>query len=68
MEILDKLSKSKFRSKFHLSDKDRKYIKDKGIDTIESHARDFVDKKLKIKLHNDAKQTPIVNFLIILHV
>lgn len=30
--VLDKLSKSKFRSGFHLKDKDVLYIKDKGID------------------------------------
>jgi len=29
-----RLKKSKFRSRFHLSDSDRKYIADKGMETI----------------------------------
>jgi hypothetical protein len=58
MNILDNLSKSKFRSKFHLSQKDKGYINDKGLEKIESHARDFVNKNLKIKLVKDGKQTP----------
>ena len=32
--VLDRLSKSKFRSGFHLKDKDMLYIKDKGVDKI----------------------------------
>jgi len=55
---LSKLSQSKFRSKFHLSEKDKQYVRDKGIDVIRKHAEDFVNKKLKVKLKNDGKQTP----------
>ena len=33
-DIFERLSKSKFRSRFHLKDKDKKYIEEKGIDTI----------------------------------
>ena len=55
---LSKLSQSKFRSKFHLSEKDKQYVRDKGIDIIQKHAEDFVNKKLKIKLEKDGKQTP----------
>ncbi|MDY5230984.1 MAG: DUF4186 family protein, partial [Eubacteriales bacterium] len=40
-EALNKLKKSKFRSKFHLSDKDKKYIDDKGLEVIRRHAEDF---------------------------
>lgn len=36
--VLDRLSKSKFRSGFHLKDKDMLYIKDKGVDKIREHA------------------------------
>ena len=32
--VLYNLSKSNFRSKFHLKDKDKKYVKDKGIDLV----------------------------------
>ena len=41
--ILDRLSKSKFRSRFHLKDKDKQYIEEKGIDTIKKHADDFIN-------------------------
>lgn len=58
MEILNRLAKSKFRSKFHLSDKDKKYVELKGLDTIKKHAEDFIEKRLKIKPKNDGKQTP----------
>ena len=59
-EILEKLSKSKFRSSFHLKDKDKLYIKEKGIDKIKSHAYDFINKRLAPKvIINDGKQTPM---------
>lgn len=56
---LNSLSKSKFRSSFHLKDKDKKYVKNKGIDKIRSHANDFINSKLAIRLENDGKQTPM---------
>lgn len=59
-DILYKLSKSKFRSSFHLKDKDKEYIKDKGIDKIRSHAYDFITKRLgPSNILNDGKQTPM---------
>ena len=42
MDILDKLAKSKFRSRFKLRTKELEYIKDKGLDKIHSHACDFI--------------------------
>ena len=33
-ETLDRLKKSTFRAKFHLTDKDKAYITDKGIENI----------------------------------
>lgn len=52
------LDKSKFRSSFHLNDNLKKYVKEKGMDTIKSHACDFVNKKLKSAFpYNDGKQT-----------
>ena len=44
--VLDRLSKSRFRSGFHLKDKDVLYIKDKGIDKIREHAYDFISKRI----------------------
>ena len=60
MEILDSLSKSKFRSSFHLNKKMKEYVLDKGIDKIEEHAYDFINKRLKPEIiANDGKQTPM---------
>lgn len=59
-EILYSLSKSKFRSSFHLKAKDREYIKQKGIDKIEIHAYDFLRNRLApAYIPNDGKQTPM---------
>lgn len=57
--IFEKLAKSKFRSSFHLKDSDREYIRKKGMDTIRSHAIDFIKKNLSdVSKVNDGKQTP----------
>ena len=40
--ILNSLSKSNFRSKFHLKQKDKDYIKEKGIEKIREHACAFI--------------------------
>ena len=59
-KILFSLSKSKFRNSFYLKDKDKNYIKEKGLDVIESHAYDFIRKRLSPKeISNDGKQTPM---------
>lgn len=58
--VLDRLSKSTFRNKFHLKEKDIIYVKEKGLDTIESHTLDFIEKRLASKeILNDGKQTPM---------
>lgn len=57
--ILDKLSKSKFRNSFHLNKKMKEYVLDKGLDVINLHAYDFINKRLKPSfIKNDGKQTP----------
>lgn len=59
-KILDSLSKSNFRSKFHLKQKDKDYIREKGIEKIREHAYDFINKRLAPKfIPNDGKQTPM---------
>jgi len=59
-EMLYSLSKSKFRNSFHLKEKDKEYIIQKGIDKIESHAYDFLRKRLApAYIPNDGKQTPM---------
>lgn len=60
MDILDKLKQSKFRSSFRLKEKDLLYIQNKGLETIEQHAKDFISKRLaSANLKNDGKQTPM---------
>ena len=59
-KILLKLTTSKFRSSFHLKEKDLIYIEQKGLQKIESHAYDFINKRLRdITNINDGKQTPM---------
>lgn len=59
-DLFDRLSKSTFRSRFHLSERERTYISEKGIDTIRQHAKDLVAKRLSAENpENDGKQTPM---------
>lgn len=59
-DIFERLSKSDFRSKFHLTEKDKDYIVEKGWATIRRHAEDFVAKRLApAVIPNDGKQTPM---------
>ncbi|MBQ7105760.1 MAG: DUF4186 domain-containing protein [Bacilli bacterium] len=57
--LFNRLSKSKFRSSFHLKEKDKEYIKEKGLDEIMDHAYNFIDKRLSTLNENDGKQTPM---------
>lgn len=58
-EILNRLSKSKFRSSFRLKAKDVQYINTKGLKIIKSHAYDFVRTRLSDTTNViDGKQTP----------
>ena len=60
MDILDRLSLSKFRSSFHLNQKMKDYVKDKGIDKIRNDAFDLINNRLRPKnIPNDGKQTPM---------
>ena len=59
-EALEKLSKSKFRSSFHLKEKDIEYINKVGIEKIRQHAKNFIKTRLAPKyIPNDGKQTPM---------
>jgi hypothetical protein len=59
-QALASLKKSTFRSKFKLTEKDRQYIHDKGIDTIRQHAIDFISARIAPQNpKNDGKQTPM---------
>ena len=59
-DIFERLDKSKFRSSFHLKEKDINYINKVGLNKINDHAYDFINKRLAMKvILNDGKQTPM---------
>lgn len=59
-EILLNLSKSKFRSSFHLNKKMKDYCHDKGYLKIKSDAYEIITKRLApAEPKNDGKQTPM---------
>lgn len=59
-EALQKLQYSKFRASFTLKEKDREYVREKGMNTIRRHAQDFVRERLAPAVPaNDGKQTPM---------
>lgn len=59
-QAFDRINRSKFRSSFYLTKKEKAYVKEKGMDVIESHARDFIRDRLAPKeIYNDGKQTPM---------
>ena len=58
--LFERLAKSVFRSRFHLTKKDMDYISEKGMATIHRHAEDFVAKRLAPAIiPNDGRQTPM---------
>lgn len=59
-EALDRLQRSSFRAKFHLSEKDKAFVREKGIGIVRLHAEDFISKRLAPSdIPNDGKQTPM---------
>ena len=59
-QLFERLYNSKFRSSFHLKQKDIDYINEKGLDTIRQHAKDFIAKReAPAYIVNDGKQTPM---------
>jgi hypothetical protein len=59
-DLFRSLAKSKFRSRFRLSPKERDYAQVKGLKTILAHARAFIDERLApAQIANDGKQTPM---------
>jgi len=59
-QVLDALKRSKFRSRFRLSGKERQYFSAKGAETIRSHARDFILHRVAPAApRNDGRQTPM---------
>ena len=59
-DLFARLAKPDFRSRFHLTKKDKEYIAEKGLPTIRRHAEDFIAKRLApAVIPNDGKQTPM---------
>ena len=59
-DLLNSLSRSKFRGSFHLNKKMKDYVKEKGLDKIKSDAFDLITKRIaKESPNNDGKQTPM---------
>jgi len=59
-QLKNRLSGSKFRSRFQLRGKELDYLRQKGMPTITRHARDFVLSRLSvIDPDKDGKQTPM---------
>jgi hypothetical protein len=55
-----RLGRSGFRAKFRLSEKELAYARDRGLEVLETHARDFVTRRVAPRdPPNDGKQTPL---------
>ena len=58
--VLIKITKSKFRSSFHLNKKMKEYVSIKGLNKIEKDAYEIINSRIKPKNpKNDGKQTPM---------
>ena len=59
-QTLERLNASNFRAKFHLSEKDKAYVKEKGMELLRLHCADIIQKRLAPAIIvNDGKQTPM---------
>lgn len=58
--VLDRLSRSAFRTRFRLGEKEKTYLEAKAKDVIRSHATDFVAQRLApAQPRNEGRQTPM---------
>ena len=59
-DLLSSLGNTKFRGSFHLNNKMKEYVQDKGYEKIESDACDLIIKRIAPKdIKNYGKQTPM---------
>ena len=59
-KLLESLSKTKFRGSFHLNNKMKEYVNNKGIKKIEKDAKEIIIKRLgNSNPIKDGKQTPM---------
>lgn len=58
-QVLESLRQSEFRAGIRLRSKELNYLDSKGMDTVLTHASDFIEKRLApASPANDGKQTP----------
>ena len=58
-DVFERLEGSAFRRGFSLGIKEREYLRNKGMETVLSHAADFISKRLgPAEPVNDGRQTP----------
>lgn len=61
-ELFAALERSEFRRRFRLRSEEAAYLREKGLDTVREHAREFVEKRLAVADPvNDGRQTPMRN-------
>lgn len=61
-ELFAALSRSPFRSRFRLRGKELLYLRERGIETVLDHARQFItDRLAPAEPVHDGKQTPMRN-------
>jgi hypothetical protein len=61
-DLFEALGRSPFRSRFRLRGKELLYLRQKGLETILDHARQFItDRLAPAEPANDGKQTPMRN-------
>jgi hypothetical protein len=57
-ELFEALGRSEFRSRFRLRGREAAYLREKGLDTVVAHAREFVRQRLAPpEPANDGRQT-----------
>lgn len=60
MDLFQRIQASRFRSSFRLKQKDKEYVRSKGMETIREHANSFLDSRLvPAVIPNDGSQTPM---------
>jgi predicted Fe-S protein YdhL (DUF1289 family) len=58
-DVFDALTRSAFRRRFRLHDREREYLRTRGLDVVTAHAQDFVARRLApASPAKDGKQTP----------
>jgi hypothetical protein len=61
-ELFEALQRSEFRNRFRLGEREAAYLREKGLEVVLGHARDFIEKRLATaEPANDGRQTPMRN-------